>query len=511
MRPITKKLTIMLICMVLLASVVLSACDTGTEDTSKPDTTSTESSYGNAHGGYNATTGKYYVNMPAFTWNDKNEFRVLVYDNTQATTYFSEEIGVDKYETTDQAINEAVRERNNVVFETYGVEVVAVYASNVNTDLQNDVLAGTGAYDAAMPYFSGAASLAQAGALYNLADERFAPYIDFSMPWWDQNATDSLSIDGKVFFTTGDISFMQKIVSVAVTFNKQMLADNHPDVNLYDMVKAGDWTLDQMVTLSKAVTIDNDGETGFTYKDQWGLSGSYGDAAMLYLASGERLATKNANDFPILAIGGQRSINVAQKILQNLQLANEWVVHANEFGTPDIWVTSLDIFGENRSLFRTSAFSAIKKLRQYGNDFGVIPMPKFDTEQDQYYTPCSATLAFGIVIPVSAPDPEYSAYLIEVMSCEAKNRIPEAYYNTVLKGKDMRDDESEEMLDNYIFNNVVYDLGLIYNFGGSASGVSSMFNFLMTNKSSDIASTLDSRKDAIEAAIDEVVAKYQSS
>jgi hypothetical protein len=67
------------------------------------------------------------------------------------------------------------------------------------------------------------------------------------------------------------------------------------------------------------------------------------------------------------------------------------------------------------------------------------------------------------------------------------------------------------MLDEYIFNNVVYDLGLIYNFGGSDNGVSSMFSSLMTNSSTDITSTLESRRGAIIDAIDEVVDKYQSS
>ena len=512
MRSTGKKLSIMLICLVLALSFALTACDlTGKDESSKPGGDTSEISTGNDRWSYDPATNMYSVVMPEFEWANKTEFKVLVYDNTTQTTYYSEEVGYDKYETTDQVINDAVRERNNIIFERYGVEIVAAYTANVNETLNNDVLAGTGDYDAAMPFMAACASLAQANALYNLADARFEKYLDLSMPWWDQNATDSLSIDNKVFFTTGDISFMQKIVSVALTFNKQMMEDYYPDINLYDVVKNGNWTFDELVRLSKGVTAD-DGDGVFNYKDTWGLSSSYADATMYYLASGERLARKNANDIPELAVGGTRSITVAQKVLQELQVPNEWAIHAQEFGTSDIWVTSLDIFGENRALFRTSAFSAIKKLRQYTNadPFGVIPMPKFDTEQDSYYTPCSATMAYGVVIPASAPSPEFSAFMLEVMACEAKNYITKAYYDTVLKQRDMMDDESEAMLDDYIFNNVVYDLGLIYNFGGSANGVSSMFTTLMSTKSTDVTSTLESRRDAIITAIEEVVAKYQS-
>ncbi len=512
MRPSGKRVSMLLMCIVLIMSLVLAACDLG-DDKSGDGDKSNGDIIGNEHGGYDPATGKYFVNMPEFTWNDKTEFRVLVYDNTTQDTYYSEEIGVDKYETTDQAIEDAVRERNNLVFEEYGVEVVAVYTDNVYTDVNNDVMTGSGDYDAAMPFLSDCARLAQSNALYDLADVRFNPYIDFSMPWWDQNATESLSINNRVYFTTGDISFMQKIVSIAVTFNKDMLEDHFPDIDLYQMVRDGKWTFDEMVRLSKEVTLDDDGTAGFSYRDTWGLSGGYGDAAMYYLASGERMVSKDANDIPTLAVGSEKSITVAQKVLEQLQLKDEWVIHVEHFANdvPNRWQTSLDIFGEGRALFRTSAFSAIKKLRDHEANFGVVPLPKYDEVQDSYYTPCQAGMAYGIVIPNSAPDPEFSAYMIEVMSCNAKNHIPEAYYDTVLKGRDMRDDDSEEMLDEYIFNNVVYDLGLIYNFGGSDNGVSSMFSSLMTNSSTDITSTLESRRGAIIDAIDEVVDKYQSS
>jgi hypothetical protein len=438
----------------------------------------------------------------------KSQFNVLVLDNTKETTYYSEEVGVDKYETTDDVLEEAVRNRNNKVAEDYGVTITAVYSSNVSTDLDNDVKSDTGAYDMAMPFLMNCVTLAQSGDLYDLRSEPISKYIDLTMPWWDQNATESLSVDNKVYFTTGDISIMQKIVSCAVTFNKEMLKDNFPDVNLYDMVRKGEWTLDKMIEMSKQVTKDSTGDGEYTYKDTWGLSGSYGDAALVYLATGEKLISKDDNDYPVVSIGNERSITVAKTILEKLQLKNQWVIHAQEFkDVSDIWKTSLEIFGENRALFRTSAFSAIKKLRAYTNnqDFGVIPIPKFDASQDKYYTPCSATMAYGVVIPKSAPDPEFSAFMTEVMACEAKNYITNAYYETILKSRDLKDEDSEEMLDKYIFSNVVYDLGIIYNFGN----VSSMFSTLMKNGNADIASQLDANKDAIETAIETTVEKYQ--
>jgi len=48
-------------------------------------------------------------------------------DNTIETTYYSEEVGYDKYETTNPMINEAVKKRNQAVLDKCGVEIKAVY------------------------------------------------------------------------------------------------------------------------------------------------------------------------------------------------------------------------------------------------------------------------------------------------------------------------------------------------------------------------------------------------
>ena len=79
-----------------------------------------------------------------------------------------------------------------------------------------------------------------------------------------------------------------------------------------------------------------------------------------------------------------------------------------------------------------------------------------------------------------------------------------AYYETTLKHRDARDDESEEMLD-LIFDNKKFDIGAIYNFGGIAN----MFSDLSTQGSADIASKFDSIKDSIETDIGDTVDNFR--
>lgn len=200
-----------------------------------------------------------------------------------------------------------------------------------------------------------------------------------SAPWYDQNANASISIENRSYFTVSDMSIMQKIVSFSVTYNPELLATKFPDLDLFQTVVDGEWTLDRMLELGRSFAGDADGNGTMDYTDEWGLVSSQGDAIQFYLASGETLCAKDENDDPIISIGGARSLSVSQKILETLQ-QKDWVILYQDIlaqGVPasEGSNTALRIFGDGRALFRISAFSAIKKLRAYDVEYAVVPMP----------------------------------------------------------------------------------------------------------------------------------------
>lgn len=519
-----KKIIILLLCLVMVLLPAFASCADNTADTSKDGTSS--SSTGNEESskqpendipGYNEETGKYEPELPEYTWEEEKVFKVLVYSKERQDTYFSEDIEPDLYDTTDEALNSAVASRNNALYDRYKKVRIKAYAvADVVDELKKDIDAGGiqgggVGYDAAMPFLGNATTLAQQNYFYALND--FDEYIDLEMPWWDQNFTDTMTVGDNVYFAVGDISLMQKIVSSAVLFNKPLLEEVSKsygeEIDLFQEVRDGEWTFDRMYELAKAYTKESDGQAGMTYKDKWGLIASYGLPVSYYLASGESFVTKDAQGKPYIYIGStNRSITVAQKVLSRFAEKDTWRLYCNEISVSGttIWQAGLDVFGENRALFYNSAFSAIKKLRAYKdlNEWGFLPLPKLDETQDTYYTPCSGTWAYGITIPVSAPDPEFSAFMIEAMAAEAKNTITPAYYETILKGRDTKDPESEEMLDEYIFANIKYDLGALHDFGG----VTSVFSTLAQSYSADIASKLDSIKGDMESDINNLLEAY---
>ena len=519
-----KKTIALLLCLLSVSAVFFTACNDSDSTSSADDKSTVSSSVSGSSSDVSEETSGGWVDgvvgylgdgnwgreMPEFKW-DRDTFTVMVYNNTTQDTYFSEEIEPDLYDTTDAIISDAVGLRNDIIREKYGVEIKAMLVDDVYSALVKQVQAGgDDVVDAAMPFLYSCTTMAQAGQLYDLREFEDDGYIDLSMPWWEQNAIESFSVADKVYFAIGDMSIMQKIVSSAIMFNKDMLSLKYPDLNLYQEVKDRKWTLDRLVSISREYTYESDNEDGMTWLDTWGYGGTYGNVISFYSASGEKLITKDSDDIPTLAVGTtEKSIETLQKILNLVEEKDTWIISAEDMGD-DMWNKCVKIFGEGRNLFRSTAFSAVKKVRVYDVNFGIVPYPLIDENQDEYYTPCSAKYAYGSVIPLSAPDPEFSAFMLDAMSAVSKGEnasgLTRAYIEVVIKGKDLKaDEEACEILDDYVFNNIVYDLGIIY------GGADAVLTNLVRSRSTDVISALDANRDSIQAKIDEVVALYESN
>ena len=89
--------------------------------------------------------------------------------------------------------------------------------------------------------------------------------------------------------------------------------------------------------------------------------------------------------------------------------------------------------------------------------------------------------------------------------CEAStDTTKDAYFNVILKLRKIQDNESEAMLDT-IFNGRVYDLGIIYNWGGSGpydtNSIGNFMNGVAYSGSQTFASTLESISNGVEASL----------
>lgn len=486
-----KRFFTLIICAIMI--LCFTACDGSETDTSvSTGGEVSRNDYVDADGNY---VPKHEVkNM------EQRDFTIIV-RGAQFGTYQSDDFTTES-QLYGELLNDAVKRRNDAVETLYNVNLEVVKSDTINNDILLDCQSSLGEYDAIMPTLSYLSNLASQGYLYELsAIEAF----DENAPWYDQNCSKAFSINNKLYFTTGDITILNKVNTPSILFNKEMAAKYFPETDFYQLVRDKQWTFDVLVESAKKVASLVTPDGSYSDDNIYGMVTAYGDPACFYGASGELICGKDGDDLPYLAIGDStRSVTLAQKILQTYaDGAGTWLIHAQECEAP-IWETSFEVFYAGRALFRPSAFSATTKMRSLSQmEFGVLPMPLMDSTQTEYFSYCGSGETAGIAIPICADDPEFSAYMIEAYSAWAKNFITKAYYEVNLRYKDLRDDESEEMLD-IIFDNIVYDIGECYDFGG----MHSMFYELCSSKSDAIASGIETREPSAQEKINELCELY---
>jgi len=93
------------------------------------------------------------------------------------------------------------------------------------------------------------------------------------------------------------------------------------------------------------------------------------------------------------------------------------------------------------------------------------------------------------------------------MAYEGMKNISPVYYENLLKTRTTRDEESAEMID-FIFGNLSYDIGNMFNFGG----ILGEFGYNMsTNRRANIVSTVEKNRGKWQRAIDAMIAEIEKN
>ena len=101
-----------------------------------------------------------------------------------------------------------------------------------------------------------------------------------------------------------------------------------------------------------------------------------------------------------------------------------------------------------------------------------------------------------MVIPKTVQDLDRTGVILESLSYEGYKSVISAYYDTMLKNKLMRDEDSIEMLDKYIVPNTV-----VRNF--FYADVQSTIQDIV-KKPEAMASTIASREESLQKKIDKI-------
>ena len=402
-----------------------------------------------------------------------------------------EELGYEfDAEQTGDVVDDAVFKRNQTMNERFNVnleyiQTPGLWASKADYQglITSTVMAGDDTYDIVTGQSNIVLPLAVQGIYHDLAN---AEYIDFDKPYWKSGYHDNAMINGHLYSLMGDYARSTLTESNVMFFNS-VLFDEYKVDTPYELVKSGKWTLDAFIKTAAEFSHDLNGDGTLGDHDMYGLITDTNGYNPFQYSTGCSLTKREADGTQVIDFPTEKEIDVFDKIFD---FCNSDVFRDN--ATMPAEYTMGQAFSGGTTAFISGTLSIVEKLRDMKSDFGIIPYPKYDEEQENYITSILRRVTVAS-IPTTVAEPEKCTFILEALASDGYNNIIPAYYDVALKGKYARDDDTAEMLDRisttafFAFADVFYaELGansdMLSNYVGSGSkGLASFFESKKSN------------------------------
>ena len=157
-------------------------------------------------------------------------------------------------------------------------------------------------------------------------------------------------------------------------------------------------------------------------------------------------------------------------------------------------------------MFYSEVLSAFWGLRNMEDDYGMIPIPKYDEAQQEYYS-WMGIAAPSVMIPKSNENPERTGLVLDALSAVSSTVLMDGFYEVTVLRKASRDDESTEMLE-LMRKSRTFDLASVYNWGNLFNSYRD--NIYMRNSES-LMTIYERLENASKAAIETTMSTFKSA
>ena len=433
-----KKILLLFMCLCLLLSIV--GCSNDVPSTTEPDVPETDEDVDNTIS----------CPLPELDFEDES---VVIHVRGDADAIA--EIGLEDEGTLmSSTLYErtlATEERLGVLIEIAQGNSWDAYNSTIGA-LRGSISSGLGEYDIIAGWSPRIPVLAAEGYFH---DVNTFDYIDSTASWWSQSANEAMTLNNKLYMLTGDIAASYMDNCMAVIFNQPLAESYGYDYStFYSVVKAGEWTMEYLYTLSKDAYQDANGNDIRDDADFFGILTSPPRCDCFWDSCDISIIKKDEDGKPTLAFDTEK-IQSVYDLVQKLMVEN---TGALLYGVgPNISVQ----FDSGRVLFLIQELKTLATFTGMQDDYGVLPVPKFDTTQTEYYTDVWSDMSLWGV-PIDAKNSEKSAAVLTSLAYDSHVEVIEIHYEVLLKHRYVRDSESGEMID-LIYNSVSLDFDNIWN------------------------------------------------
>ncbi len=343
------------------------------------------------------------------------------------------------------SISKAVYERNQTVANRFNVKLLTVEKEGgydtrdeFVTAVRTEHMSPTGAYDLISTHSVYLGWLGTEGALTDLSK---LPEINLTRSYWNQNLYDELNVDGTCFIMIGDIGhtvyeYMSVMFVNTEILERDQIIEGGID-GVYDMIDKGTWTWEALYNMSR--------DYGSGTEDQsYGLLFNTHAMRAALISQEGYLYTRGENGrFMMESTASNRLIKSVENLSQFFTRTNMYF--AEGWGTEETVLNP--IFTAGSALFYGQTLGQSSKFASEMQDgYAVLPLPKYDSFQDEYYTICRDTVT-AVGVMTQTKDKEMSGVITQALAKYGSEIVTPEYYEKALKHRYNSDPRCPEMLE----------------------------------------------------------------
>jgi len=372
------------------------------------------------------------------------DFRFLV-QNDQG---FPEQLVVDEYGI--DATSDAIWERNERIEDRYNVKITL----NLTDQEAQDAMV---TYCNLDEHVAEVCDMQQYMAMTPVCYDGYTswldiPFLNFNKPWWNKESIDSAIINDYVYTITGALSLNSMQMTYCFAFNQELMEDwGHPAEELYNLVWDGEWTYDKLIEIT-ANMYDDLNANGL--RDSGDVFG-FGHTPMRSMPWATSI-----DIHPLTIADDGRSLKVTLADEKMYSFLDKMInfLHSSKGANKDSEYT--DFTDGNVGIQTTTFENCYTIFRDINFTYSLLPYPKYDTAQTNYYTTPNVNFSvYGVPATLPVEDYEYVGIMMEVLNAESWKTVYPAFYDDALKGAYSSDPDMAKMVD-LITESRVYEVAV---------------------------------------------------
>ena len=434
MRNITKYLLLVL-CM---CSIILSAASCKKSSGDSEGSNGTTQTGGNS--GQESDTGTPYEDTVKGIDYGNSTFRILCSTELQGFYEDTHEIESIKKSVVDR--NEKVQNLLNIELDYDAISGNTGNQTVFATTIRTSNYSGDNVYDLVIPQSYYGVALGLEGCYFNYMN---SDSVRWDEPWYYQDVNDKCQIYGQTYFLASAF-LMDKIQAAMVAWYNVGLGEQFglSVDDLYQRVFDGEWTFEDLDELSRVVE-NNEGVYG-------AVSVWHGIRALLI-----------AQDTPFVTVSdsGDVSLSYYNQHLESVFSRVYSFVNEN----PNVYAMdsgneAVELFPQGQSLFALS-YVGLMASSDYMNsdlDYTLLPMPKYDAEQENYITDVQR---WDLVSVLSNADTERACVVLDALSYYSYTDVVPEFWDHLLGSRFARDPMVPDVLE-IVRQSINIDFSAIY-------------------------------------------------